>query len=195
MPTGYTAYVQDGANFKQFALKCARAFGATIMQRDDAMDAPLQTLIKPSTHHKDNIERSINEREELLSLSDKEWQKRLNADYESELIRISDQRKKEKEIQVKYETVLADVEKWAPPTSEHEGIKDFMVKQLKESIEWDCKTYSNKEAIKLSLDEYKKMKLDAVDWSINYHTKGWSEEVQRCADRTKWLQDFVNSLD
>ena len=43
MPTGYTADIYEGndVSFRDFALKCARAFGACIEQRDDdANDKP-----------------------------------------------------------------------------------------------------------------------------------------------------------
>lgn len=40
MPTGYTADIKDGITFRDFALRCARAFGATIMQRDEDISIP-----------------------------------------------------------------------------------------------------------------------------------------------------------
>ena len=40
MPTGYTTDIYNGKDvtFKDFALKCARAFGACIHQREDNID-------------------------------------------------------------------------------------------------------------------------------------------------------------
>jgi len=39
MPTGYTAKLCEGEqSFGEFALGCARAFGACVMQREDSMD-------------------------------------------------------------------------------------------------------------------------------------------------------------
>lgn len=37
MPTGYTASVQEGkvTEFRDFAMECARAFGALVMMRDE----------------------------------------------------------------------------------------------------------------------------------------------------------------
>lgn len=55
MPTGYTAAVCDGkiTEFPAFALQCARAFGALITMRDDAMNAPIPEEIKPDTSYYD----------------------------------------------------------------------------------------------------------------------------------------------
>lgn len=35
MPTGYTADIKDGIDFKTYAMNCARAFGACVMLRDE----------------------------------------------------------------------------------------------------------------------------------------------------------------
>lgn len=41
MPTGCTAKLhEDDQSFRDFALTCARAFGATIAMREEPLDAP-----------------------------------------------------------------------------------------------------------------------------------------------------------
>jgi hypothetical protein len=42
MPTGYTAMIEEreDVTFREFALTCARAFGACIMQRDNSLAEP-----------------------------------------------------------------------------------------------------------------------------------------------------------
>ena len=42
MPTGYTSKIGDDQSFKDFALRCARNFGANILMRDDPMDAEIK---------------------------------------------------------------------------------------------------------------------------------------------------------
>lgn len=43
MPTGYTADVQSGkvTDFAEYAMNCARAFGALVLMRDDPSDADI----------------------------------------------------------------------------------------------------------------------------------------------------------
>ena len=41
MPTGYTAGILEGETFEQYALQCAKAFGALVMMRDEPSDAPI----------------------------------------------------------------------------------------------------------------------------------------------------------
>lgn len=53
MPTGYTYPVCEGkiTEFPDFALSCARAFGALISMREEPMDAPLPDEIAASTNY------------------------------------------------------------------------------------------------------------------------------------------------
>lgn len=55
MPTGYTYPVCEGkiTEFPDFALSCARAFGALISMREEPMDAPLPDEIAASTNYYD----------------------------------------------------------------------------------------------------------------------------------------------
>jgi hypothetical protein len=61
--TRYTIGVQDGSikDFKTFALRCARAFGAGIMQRDDPMDQPPKKLTEESSYHKTEMKKAEKE--------------------------------------------------------------------------------------------------------------------------------------
>lgn len=68
MPTGYTASVQDGkiTEFRDFAMQCARAFGATITMRDDPSDAPIPEAFEPENY---NAKRLIEAQEEIARLN------------------------------------------------------------------------------------------------------------------------------
>lgn len=60
MPTGYTEAVQSGevTEFRDFALRCARAMGALIMMRDDPMDAPIPDEFKPSDWNRKQLDKA-----------------------------------------------------------------------------------------------------------------------------------------
>ena len=48
--------------------------------------------------------------------------------------------------------ILKDVQKWHPPTTEHKGIKDFMIDQIEKTIDSDCETkYHYEELAKIEL--------------------------------------------
>jgi hypothetical protein len=64
MPTGYTDGVQDGTvkTLKEYALICARAFGATITMRD----APLDIAIPEKFEQSEYYSKKITELEKVL---------------------------------------------------------------------------------------------------------------------------------
>ena len=60
MPTGYTHDIPAGITFRQFALNCARAFGANIAMRDDPADKPIE-VYEPSDYSAKAITKATNE--------------------------------------------------------------------------------------------------------------------------------------
>ena len=60
MPTGYTLDLYDvkDITFEEFALRCARAFGALISMRDEPIDAPIPERFEPSDYHLKELEKA-----------------------------------------------------------------------------------------------------------------------------------------
>lgn len=60
MPTGYTQDLADGKDvtFEQFAMKCARAFGALIEMRDEPMDAEIPKKFTTPPYYSERLERA-----------------------------------------------------------------------------------------------------------------------------------------
>lgn len=67
MPTGYTAPIYEGKQitFPEFAMQCARAFGALIDMRDDPMDSPIPDAFVPDTYHAREL---VKAREQLADM-------------------------------------------------------------------------------------------------------------------------------
>lgn len=203
MPTGYTAGILDGkiTTFPQFAKQCMRAFGATMHMRDDDMDAEF-TPRTPS----DYCSKRIKEAMQLL----------IDAEVLSDEVIIAN-RKKELEERKAYHlksiekskvdtknmnAILKDVRKWQPPTSEHTGIKDFMIDQIEKTIDFDCKTeYHDEGLAKIELElltlnasEIRKYMIAKAKKDFEYNTKNYNEDVKRCDTSNQWVTDFINSL-
>jgi hypothetical protein len=193
MPTGYTHSIKDGISFEKFTLNCARAFGALISMREEPNDAPIPEEIKPSKHYMESLKKAKADlkRHESMSLSqaDKECQNY----YDKEVKRIEEANLSDIKTRVAYEAMLSKVNKWTPPTPEHQGLKDFMVQQITDSIKWDCENDRippNKQKAEDWLLERKKSAMNDIEY---YRNKN-AEEYERCADRTKWIQDLFKSL-
>jgi len=196
MPTGYTSSIKDGISFKGFALNCARAFGVCITMRDDPSNKPIPKEFKPSTYDKKELKRAHKELGELKDLTMKEVTKRAKQDYEQEF-RVHNKRLKEcRELLRKYKAMLAQVQEWRPPSSDHAEFKRFMVDQITGSIEFDCDiSYYMKKVPKcLSGKDWLQKQIKDVLWDINYHMDEDKKEQKRIAGRNRWIKQLRDSL-
>lgn len=190
MPTGYTAGVGDGSitTLRQYALRCARAFGATISMRDDPMDAPIPERFEPSTSHNEaRLDEAREKLAQISKLSEAQCENRAKADFEARLAsHRADEAEKAAE-NARYRKMIADVEAWE---TEAEGIKDFMLQQLRISIS----DYRSDPPTLLSGPEWLAVTLRSLADDIAYHEKTPAEEVERTVGRNRWLADLRKSL-
>jgi hypothetical protein len=191
MPSGYTSDIYNGkeVTFKDFALGCARAFGACVMQRDDPADEKPKIMPEESYHT-----------EELKKL--KKFEKPTKAQFDSyvkETIADCEKSIKEKnELKKRYSDILEEAKNWQPPTKEHERLKAFMIEQLTESKQWDCGvSFYESELTSLSAmtyEDYAAKKLAEHNRSIEYHKEYEAKDLDNIKRRNKWITDLYNSL-
>lgn len=200
MATGYTADVQDGTitEFKDFALKCARAMGTNIMMKDDPLSKPIRKY-EPSSYHKDRLEETQEELHTISGMTTEEIQIEADKEFEQDKKRLEEGAKEKREQLVRYTNMLEQVKKWEPPTEGHESFKKFMIDQLEESIEFDCGDYYERALEELiappSYDEWREGKIKDLKESIVYHRKHYREEVSRTQKRNDWNENLITSLD
>lgn len=132
MATGYTAGVADGTitNFRTFAMQCARAFGALIEMRDDPMDTPIPTELKPSSYHETALATANARLAELKAMAPDEITQKASADLAQDQAASETYRRARVEENARLRKMAAQVEAWSPPTPDHNGMKDFMLEQL-----------------------------------------------------------------
>lgn len=192
MPTGYTADL-EGVTFPEFALRCARAFGALITLRDDPLGTPIPDQIEPSKHHQNVLKKSFETLVDILSWDDVDIEAKAGIAYAEALKRQEKQKKDSNATRNRYEGMLTCVIHWTPPTSDHQGLKDFMLKQLRESIEFDC-SYEPPEPTVYSGQEYKHDRLCAILQNIEDGAKSYQKALKRSCERTEWIRSLRNSL-
>ena len=191
MPTGYTTDIYNGkdVSFRDFALNCARQFGACIMQRDDPADEKPKIMPEESYHT-----------EELKKLG--KFKKPTKAEFEKYVkTKIADCKEtidKMKKLQKAYNKKIKEAQNWNPPTPEHEGLKKFMIQQLTDSMQFDC-SYDHyeselKKLNKMTYDDYFEQQKQHHKRRIEYHTKYLEKDLDNIRKRNKWIQDLYNSL-
>lgn len=196
MPTGYTHDVQTGkiTELDDFAMSCARAFGALISMRDDSSDAPIPERFEPNTKYNDEeIERAEALLGKIINLSSEECERRAQANYRAAVEAHHDQLRGGAEEKSRYTGMLEKVEAWAPPES-LKGLHDFMIEQLRGSIKFDC-DYESEPPVLLAKEDWRQAQMEKAGRDLAYHTKARGEEIGRVKNRNEWLADLRGALD
>ena len=200
MPTGYTAPIyerEENFTFKKSAMRCARNFGALIEMRGEPLDAEIDfdKCFQPSDYYKKALERVEKEYQEFLDNPPtaeelgKKYDEKVNNDFEKFLER----KESRKALQEIYTAMLEQVKAWEPPTEEHNGLKEFMIRQLQESVYYDCVVYSpytddREEYIKYHMSPEPLLK------EIAYYKERYEKEVELCNNRKQWVIKLMQSL-
>lgn len=196
MPTGYTAPVADGTitSLRAYALKCARAFGATITMRDDPPDAEIPDLFEPSSFYVERLAKARARRRHLQALSPIEAQREMQQQHSAAMANWREQTIDDARQRVRYSSMLHAVETWQPPTPEHDGLRKFMIKQLTDSIAFDCGgTHLPMPRLKRwpewLASEIAKTQRD-IDYFIEHSADAWARAIT-C---TQWVRALRDSL-
>jgi hypothetical protein len=196
MPTGYTMDVQDGkiTAFSDFAMRCARAFGALVEMRDDSMDAPIPDKFEVSDYHvkaKANAEARL---VQLVAMTEDECRDAALVEFQEAEAGLVDYKEKALLHKGRYLKMLAEARRWTPPTPDHEGLRKFMIEQLQQSIDHDCNTSFYPVPV---LKPGREWHVDAVakaQKDIKYHTEQMIEDEKRSRTRTEWVKSLRASL-
>ena len=218
MPTGYTQPIYDnkgitfvqfvkrcagsgpsactfqgnGITFFQFVKRCARAFGAFVHMRDDALDNNIP-IEKVSTYHKDEMERAAKNLEKATSLTAKEAEKLAAKSYEDQVSHNIKMEKEGRDLSLRYSDMILSVRGWKAPTSQHEGLKKFMLEQLESGLKYDCDHEGGKPT-RLTGSQYREKLMEEAARMLEYHSKEWKEQVKLNNERNEWIKQLLDSL-
>lgn len=196
MPTGYTSKLYDGKEqtADEFILECARAFGAYVLGRDTPIGADVPTHYEPSSYYAESVNKDQIRLTNLRGMSVKDRVKAADEAFAKLHARWIEDKAKVEERRTRYEEMLARVRQWEPPTSDHVGLKEFMVKQLEESIDFDCHTWPEEEPTKPSPHDWYKKELADAERSLEFSEQHYAEEIERTNGRNGWIKALHESL-
>lgn len=196
MPTGYTAAISEGITFNDFIMRCARGMGALIMMRDEPFDAPIPERFEPSDYHATKQAAAEAAMKRLREMSDEEAGSEARQDFERACAANVEAIEKNERLRDQYETMLAQVKAWNPPTADHHGLKKFMIEQITGSIDFDCDTsyYRQNAHERLSATAWREAKLAEAQRDYDYHSAEHRKEVERTESRNQWLKLLRESL-
>lgn len=195
MPTGYTAAIKDGITFEKFALDCARAFGACVSMREEPSDAAIPDVFEPSDYHLKKMAAAQERLSMLEQMTEAAANRSAHKEWDEAETRRAMAIAEKGALRAKYEAMLKKATEWVPPTPDHKGLSDFMIEQIKSSLDWDCDTsYYDKPTPRLSGAAWLTQAKEKEARDIEYHRKNYAEEVDRCASRTEWVRALRAAL-
>lgn len=196
MPTGYTADIKDGIDFKTYAMNCARAFGACVELREEPGGGDrIPETFEPSDYHLKAVEKARGELAALGAMTPAELERAAARAWDnaetSRLVRLEDKRKQREA----YEAMLAKARAWKAPTPDHEGLRKFMCEQIEQSLDFDCGgDYGKTPTPHLTGEQWAAKEAARLNRDIAYHEKEHAGEVARAASRTAWVRALRAAL-
>lgn len=196
MPTGYTSDIEKGISFRQYAMGCARAFGALITMRDDPHDAPIPEKFEPSPYYLESVAKAKARIAELEAMTAEEVIAARDKEY-ADLVEYNEKGIRDrKELRAKYEDILAHARGWVSPSPDHDEFKQFMISQIEDSIQWDCDTsyYEENQPEKKSPAAWIADAFQRERDHLAYSEKSLAEEVARVEKRNLWVRQLREAL-
>lgn len=194
MPTGYTSAIKDGITFQEYALGCARAFGALISMREEPSDAPIPDAFEISPYYQQSYDEARKEFEEFSALEYEVVAEKYE-EYFAKAVASYEKTKLEKQdLEVKYLRMLADVKEYAVPSYEHREFKKFMEDQIVQSIAWDCDMKYYPVPQRVDVLDWWQDKLLMLKRNVEHASQNLQEEIERVEKRNLWIKQLKESL-
>lgn len=192
MPTGFTEVLRDEPNtsFRDFVLRCARAFDYCVRQRDEPLSTPPPEVVEPNNYHLNAMRDSEERLRELKGMTLEHAEATLEAERAAMIAWQAVEDDKQAAFNASVDRMIASVNAWRPPTAEHDGLREFMLEQLRSSRS----SFTPPPVAEETAEEWLLKKVGLARDSIAYHAKEWAAEVERCERATRWLRELRASL-
>jgi hypothetical protein len=198
MPSGYTHKIIDPETYpnftpKDFILDCAKGFSGFIS------DEEIRRHKSNLEYNEKALEKAKTKLKELKSKFTSEWLEEIvysnNSIQESynRSIEINKLRKQQ------YDAFIEAVESWGIPSDEHENLKNFCMKQLTESKEWDTYVPNEPSLIDINdtdaVNNYISETISYAERDILYHEERIENENKLHNGHLEWHNKLLKSLE
>lgn len=192
MPTGYTEilFSKPDTTFPEFALRCARAFGACVEMRDSSLDAPPPDEIKPAAYTLESLHAAEAAVREFEAMTVEEAARRAVAERDATIKSNAECRERFRKESEVLAAMRAEVEAGEPPTPDHAGMRAFMLQQIETSKPHE---YQAPETLLTGAEWLTRQRKCAAE-NVARRAEDWKRDVENAANRTKWLRDLRSSL-
>ena len=201
MPSGLTCKIYSGEelSLRDFALRCVKQLGAgyhASQQGDKDLPKDKAPVLKVEDYHPEAILEAKKEiaKWEGLRNNLEEAQKLYDEQYAANMKYNAESKEERENLSERYNTVLKKVEAWKIP-EEYNSLKNLMLRQLKESIDFDCSPYTPYKEERIPIEEWIELQIKFAKRDLEYHTQELKEEEKRIADYNNYLKGLYDALD
>jgi hypothetical protein len=202
MPTGLTGAIYEGKDMtlRGFALRCATqtGYGSVWTDRGEkAMPLDKAPVMKEKSDHREALQEAMEELErwQQLKAQPEELRKRYDA-YRTkvDLENIGlDKRYDEKHD--RYQTMIDKVTAWQV-TENYLPLKDLMLRQLRESMEYDCRDKEHRYYNTIApMDEWIEAKIKNCQYQIDYYKERIAEDEKYVREANEYFKGLYALLD
>ena len=198
MPTGYTSDLYDGkdVSFRDFVLRCSRAMGAAVLLRDhDSSVVPTPENVNGGGgYYTSRLQDARTELRHWTELAGPALEAETETFNAAQRKSLADDKAKRDRIAASYRGMIQQVEEWVPPTPDHEGLKDFMLQQLRDSLKHDAEPTDPRWYQEYLPTDLRDMKIGNLTQEITRLEKSADEDVERDRSRVEWVEALYASL-
>lgn len=209
MPTGYTAFIEDGniTNGKDFLKLCLREFGIAMELRDEPLSVPVpvEEKLEPDNYKVNNVRAAKQDCEYWEHISLERAREMMVAEHTESVNSAKEELDDIEKNNAMYDKIRSEVEQWIPPTEEHANIKKFALNQIDiskdSSFGFDSVAYYNKvlnepfSTDDTSVADYINKHLKRSYERLRNAEKSLQEEKDRIQSRNEFMRKFMDSLD
>jgi hypothetical protein len=198
VPTGYTEKVIKGelASFADFAWQCSRAMGVAVTMRDEPLSVPTPQSFTVEKYYGEDVEKAKAKEHDVQNWTAQRRQVEFGLHNASVRKSYRESCEEARVARERCEDMLYDVNDWEPPTTEHQGLKDFMIEQLKSTIDFDGKQPDPKwYAVFDTVDDFYQHELETARKAYSSAVHRLREAEARTTERNDWVQYLKVSLD
>lgn len=200
MPTGLTGDIYEGKDMtlRGFALRCVTqtGFGCTWTDRGErAMPLDKAPVMKADGSHRKALQEAEEELEHWQKLTDEELQKEYDAYCMKVELENIGRDKHYDEKHDRYQAMIEKVTAWQV-TENYMPLKDLMLRQLRESMEFDCRDKEHRYYDHIApMDEWLKINIECCVRNIDYYKKRVAEDENYVREANKYFKGLYDLLD
>lgn len=202
MPTGYTAFIEDGeiTTGKEFILLCTRAFGVAAGLRGEPLAVPTPMRFEPDDYYAKAYDRAVKRCNEF-DLTFDDAQQHMRTAHEERVSGAHRAIEKIRATNEKYKTIREEIANWNPPTQEFYKLKEFALNQIDISLEPES-TISYCEAVlqepfddsEEAVHQYIETERKFLEEEVERARTRLDEEIKKAQSKTRFMKELLESL-